>query len=95
MNNRADAIARRAACMARTFGIRSESINGHSLYSLVDNDISNRMLILYTTDGGLSIRIGQNQALRYCQAADLNELCNGLGDELERRLGLTVEEVAI
>lgn len=95
MTTRADEIAERAAFLARTFGIRSESINGHSLYSLVDNDISNRMLILYTTDGGLSIRIGENQALRYYQAADLNELCNGFGDELERRLGLTVEEVSI
>lgn len=95
MNNRADAIARRAACMARTFGIKTASRNGHSLYSLVDNDISNRMHILYTTDGWLNINIGAEPALRRRVESDYNELCNGFGDELERRLGLTVEEVSI
>ena len=95
MTTRADEIAEWAAFLARTFGVRAAISNGHSMYSLVDNDVENRMRILYTTDGGVSITIGQNQALLYYQGADLNELCNGFGDELERRLGLTAQEVSI
>lgn len=96
MTTRADEIADRAAFLARTYGIKTDIANGHRMYSLVDNAPRHqRMCIISTSDGGLTVRIGDHRAFHYWPESDLNEVSSIWADELERRLGLTVEEVSI
>ncbi|MEN6644708.1 MAG: hypothetical protein ABFE08_19900 [Armatimonadia bacterium] len=92
-----DRIAERAVHLARTFGISTDIANGHKMYSLVDNaERANQMCIITTTDGDISIRIGDNLALRRSPKFGISEVYNGFEEELARRFGLALaQEVEI